>query len=399
MSIPKAEILLRALKREKSARKETEKMLQKKSEELFIKNQSLIKVINEKNVLLESIFKTVVDPYILMDLYGNVLKMNNAAEDFFGYQLNKGQFNISKAILEEDMSQVMDSYATLLEKGTSKGFKIRLQQKDKQIRWVEVNSSLVYDDDHKPLFAHGAIRDITEELKTRQEREELLHHLTVSNQELKDFAHVVSHDLKAPLRGMNALVTWLHEDLKQVVTDKDILLNFDLLIKKIDKMDHLINGILKYTGVDKVKRAQVKVDLNSVLQDVIENIHVPEHVNILIPNKLPYILGDKFRLHQLFQNLVSNAVKYANPEEGVVKIQYNTHKDFYEFTIQDNGIGIDEKYHKKIFEVFQTLDDHHNSTGIGLAIVKKIVTLYKGEVWVTSKPKEHTTFHVKLPIQ
>lgn len=395
MSDAKIALLEKALKRERQARKAAEKILEDKSLELYETNQNLRNILNEKEIHLESLFKTIVDPYILMDLYGNVLKMNDASQEFFGYN---DTFNVTSTLYEEDIEYAMNSYATLLKQGTFRNFRARVYNKTKEVRWIEINSSLVYNEKQEPVFAHGIVRDITEDLTAQKEREELLTHLTISNKELNDFAHVVSHDLKAPLRSMNALVTWLQEDFNELIPDnEDINENFHLLIKKIDKMDHLINGILKYAGVDKIERSEKQIDVDFLISEIIDTIHIPKHVKVIIPEKLPTIRGDKFRLHQLFQNLINNAVKYAKKEEGLVTVSYTDMNDSWEFRIQDNGKGIEKKYHEKIFNIFQTLDDHHNSTGIGLAIVTKIISLYKGKIWVESEYGNGATFVVSLP--
>ncbi len=398
MNDSKIELLEKALNRERLARKEAEKILEEKSLELYKVNQNLTTVLNEKEIHLESLFKTIVDPYILMDLYGNVVKMNDAATLFFGYNLDEQAFNVTSTLHKDDVPYAMKSYQELIEKGVFRNFRTRVYNRKKEIRWIEINSSLVFDRNNTPLFAHGIVRDITEGLQVQNEREELLKHLTISNKELNDFAHVVSHDLKAPLRSMNALVTWLQEDFNVIIKDnEEINQNFHLLIKKIDKMDHLINGILKYAGVDKVDRSHNEIDLDIVIKEITENIHIPEHITIYIPEKLPIVRGDKFRLHQLFQNLISNAIKYANTEEGKVTISHTSLENDWEFRVEDNGKGIEEKYHEKIFNVFQTLDDNNSSTGVGLSIVNKIVTLYEGKVWVTSKIDKGTIFYVSLP--
>ncbi|CAL2093480.1 histidine kinase [Tenacibaculum sp. 190524A05c] len=392
------EALEKALEREKNARIEAEKNLEERSLELQEANQNLIKVINEKDIQLESLFKTIVDPYILMDLYGNVVKMNDAAADFFGYT-SEEIFNVTSTLYPDDVDYAMQAYYELLEKGIFKNFKARVYNGKKEVRWIEINSSIVYDETGEATFAQGVVRDITERLNDQKEREQLLKNLRKSNQELNDFAHVVSHDLKAPLRSMNALVSWLQEDCLELTEDENIKENFQLLLKKIDKMDHLINGILKYASIDKIEHPKKEIDLNEVVEIILDTIHVPEHVKVNIPKKLPIAKGDKFRLHQLFQNLISNAVKYAKAENGEVTISYDTiDENFWEFQISDNGKGIPEKYHKKVFGIFETLDDHHNSTGIGLSIVKKIVDLFDGTIWVSSIEGEGATFHFTLPI-
>lgn len=396
MSQQKIDILEKALKRERLARKAAEKILEEKSLELYQTNQNLSKVLNAKQIELESLFKTIVDPYILMDLYGNVLKMNNASIEFFGYNIDEESFNVLSTLHKEDYEYAMDSFRQLLKEGSFKNFKARVYNKKRALKWIEINSSIVYDDDGKPTFAQGIIRDISEDLEVQKEREELLKNLTISNKELKDFAHVVSHDLKSPLRSMNALVTWLQEDCEPFANE-DIKQNFEHLFRKIDKMDHLISGILKYASVDKVEAKKQKTDLGIIVQEIIDTIHIPEHIKIEVSKNLPVIKGDKFRLHQLFQNLISNAVKYCKPESGLIRIDCEEMSKKWKFSIKDNGIGIEKKYHRKIFDIFQTLDDGQNSTGVGLSIVKKILAIYDGKIWLESEFGKGTTFHFTLP--
>jgi PAS domain S-box-containing protein len=392
------EMLEKALEREKRARIEAEKKLEERTFELQKANQNIRKVINEKEIQLENLFKTIVDPYILMDLYGNVVKMNDAAADFFGHDIESEVFNVTSLLVPDDVSFAKKAYNKLLEKGVIKNYKARIYDKNKEVRWIEISPSIVYDEKGKPTFTQGVLRDITDRLTIQKEKEVLLKNLKKSNQELNDFAHVVSHDLKAPLRSMNALVSWLQEDCLELSDDENIKENFELLLKKIDKMDHLINGILKYASIDKIEHPKKDVDLQEVVDIILDTIHIPEYIEVIIPKKLPVAEGDKFRLHQLFQNLISNAVKYADKDNGEVSITYETKKEYWEFQISDNGKGIPEKYHKKVFGIFETLDDHHNSTGIGLSIVKKIIDLFDGTIWVSSIEGEGATFHFTLPI-
>ena len=396
MSLNKVELLEKALKRERIARKEAEKILEKKSLELFRTNQNLIKVLNQKELELASLFNTIVDPYILMDLYGNVLKMNKASVDFVGYDTSIEVFNVKKIVYKEDLEEAFNLYKKVLKTGVYKNLKVRIYDKNKNIRWIELNSGVVNDENNKPVFIQSIFRDITDNLNAQKERDALVKNLTLSNQELKDFAHVVSHDLKAPLRSMNTLVTWLEEDCEEF-SNQSIKDNFKRLLKKIDKMDHLISGILKYASVDRVENNKKLINLQKVVNVIIATIHIPKHIDINIIKELPIIQGDKFRLHQLFQNLISNAIKYCDKEKGYVNIDFKEVGDMWEFKIEDNGVGIKEKYHKKVFEIFQTLDERENATGIGLSIVKKILMIYGGDVWINSEHGKGTTFYFTLP--
>ncbi len=229
-----------------------------------------------------------------------------------------------------------------------------------------------------------------------QKQEKLLNQLEERNQELNDYAHVVSHDLKSPLRNISTLTSWLHEDFGDSISEKAN--NYmDLMKKSIEKMEDLINGILKYSNVGARNEKSKNIDLDKVLDGIIQYIYLPKNIRIIKENRLPVIKGDSYRLHQLFQNLISNAVKYNDKEEGFVRLGCKELKTHYEFSVQDNGVGIDQKYHEKIFTTFQTLGDSNGSSGIGLSIVKKIVNSYDGEIWLESEVGKGTTFYFKLP--
>ena len=230
-----------------------------------------------------------------------------------------------------------------------------------------------------------------------KQKNKLLRDLEQSNKELNNYAHVVSHDLKSPLRSMSSLISWIQEDNASNF-DGETNKNFELLLNKVDKMDHLIEGILRYSTIDKIHQQIENVDLNLVIDDILAIIDIPKHIRVAVTtDNMPIVQGDRFRLQQLFQNIISNAVKYIDKEEGFVNIACEDMDDYYLFSIADNGIGIDEKYHKKIFQVFQILEENENSsTGIGLSIVKKIVELYSGKVWVESKKDLGTTFYFTL---
>jgi PAS domain S-box-containing protein len=232
--------------------------------------------------------------------------------------------------------------------------------------------------------------------KAEREKEQLLKDLQKSNQELNDFAHVVSHDLKSPLRGMNTLVNWIKEDLAESASD-DITTNLNLLLRRIDRMDLMINGILNYASIDKLDKEEKKVDLNVIVNDVLDANHIPEHFIVNIKNELPILKGDSYKLMQLFQNLITNAVKYCDKEQGIIEIDCTAIKKFWQFSISDNGMGIAEKYQEKIFQIFQVLEESEYSTGVGLSIVKKVIDFYEGDIWLESEVGVGTTFYFTLP--
>lgn len=252
------------------------------------------------------------------------------------------------------------------------------------------------DDNEKKLTGielAGLIEEQASQIaEIEKHREVLLQNLEKSNKELNDYAHVVSHDLKSPLRSMNALINWIKEDYATVL-DEQAQNTFDMLLKKVDKMDHLINGILKHASIDKVNYQKKEIDLNVLVQDIIDIVYIPEHIEVTIINSLPTIECNKFRTQQVFQNLISNAIKYNDKEKGWVKISCTDQESYWQFEIADNGPGISKQYHNKIFQIFQTLDSKKESTGVGLSIVKKVVDLCGGKIWLDSDETVGTTFY------
>ena len=231
--------------------------------------------------------------------------------------------------------------------------------------------------------------------RIEQQRENILHDLEKRNRELREYAQIVSHDLKSPLRNIMTLIDWIKEDSTDL--DASFQSHFYSIESNIHKMDNLIHGILEYAIADQKQEIKHKIDLNQLISDTINMLHTPDHVDIIIMNKMPVVYAEKTRLRQLFQNLISNAIKAVSAkEQGEVKIGLSESETFYNFYVEDNGHGIEKRYHKKIFEIFQTLEEDAKSTGIGLSIVKKIIEYYDGQINLVSKPNNGTKFSFSL---
>jgi signal transduction histidine kinase len=239
------------------------------------------------------------------------------------------------------------------------------------------------------------LEDVNE---SRTELQQVNKEYDMANKELEEFAYVVSHDLKAPLRAISQLTYWIDEDYSEVF-DADGREKMDLILQRVKRMDGLIDGILRYSRVGRIKEKNEQLDLNLLVAEVIDNIAPPDTVRIELQNELPMVFSDPIRMVQVFQNLIENGVKYMDKDEGVVTIGCVDRDEHWEFSVADNGPGIDEKYQSKIFKIFQTLKprDEHESTGIGLTLVKKIINLYGGTVWVESKPGYGSAFFFTLP--
>lgn len=241
------------------------------------------------------------------------------------------------------------------------------------------------------------IKQQTKEIvKINKQREELLKNLEKQNEALNEYAHMVSHDLKAPLRSIDTLINWFIEDNSELMNDTNRE-SLNLILSNVEKMDTLINGILNYSAIDKQEINDRLIDLSILVDDVLRTIHVPKHIKIKIINKLPKVVGNDFRYKQLFQNIIQNAIKYNNKEAGIVEIGSSETATEFQFYIKDNGVGIPERFQEKIFKIFSKLESDNESSGIGLSIVKKIVEVYHGKIWLESEENIGTTFYFTIP--
>ncbi|WBX72636.1 PAS domain S-box protein [Tenacibaculum pacificus] len=694
MSQNRIDILERALKRQKAARKIAEKILEDKSRELYLiyeelkeTNTKLEESLKEKSSELKGVFQNINDSYLIMDLSGNVLKMNDSAIDFFGYDISKDKLNVKKLIYPEDSDYSFKSFYKLYKTGSFSNYVARILTKKNEVKWVQINATLIYDKNNKKIAAQGIIRNITEtkrttELISEQKKEldviiensslgialiqqgefiktnsvfqnflgysedefleltikdisfkedfqlskkyldkmdsgaidnfvldrrykrkngsilwvkanvnavrdtfgaikyqvvlvedvtlkrertliidmindlaksilgkdniyeiawevtqkiakylgskdcviylvnhknntleqiasnflkldkkrikkniipigegiagnvakfgkavivndtskdsryiiegerrfseisvpiisegkvigvidsehidknhyrkehlhtleniaslvsmqlksainirfrkktevknkQLLSQLEKSNDELNEYAHIVSHDLKSPLRSIDALVSWVKTD-NEGRLDEVTLANFKLIEETLQTMEDLISSVLEYSSSGTETNDKVKVDLNLIIDSLKKTLFIPDNICIQVVKKLPIVNGDTTKFKQLFQNLISNAIKFNNKDKGLIEIDFIEKTFLYQFSVKDNGIGIAEQFHDKIFKIFQSLNKRPDSTGIGLSIVKKIVNLYEGTIWLESEPELGTTFYFTI---
>ncbi len=239
---------------------------------------------------------------------------------------------------------------------------------------------------------------LTERKEAELKQDQLVKELAAVNQELSDFAHVTSHDLKAPLRGIGTIIEWLN----QAYGDKFDAQGKEWLAHLNDRLNlahALIDGILQYSSVGRQKETVTAVHLDSLVRDVIQVVGLDDSL-FDVRGPLPVVQCDPIRMRQVFQNLISNAIKYnPKPKKRVTITCTSDSVAFWKFAVADNGPGIEEKYFPKIFQMFETLQPKNksNSTGIGLPLTKKIVEMYGGKIWVESKMGDGTTFFFTFP--
>jgi PAS domain S-box-containing protein len=548
MSKQEIELLQRALDRQVKARKEAEKILESKSKELYDTlhylredNNRLKGLLQEKTSELEGVFFNIPDPYLVINLKGQVIKMNQAAKLFLGFDTEKEDFYAAQLVHHEYLMATLQSFGLLQEVGILKNFKTKINIKSGGSRFVQVNANLIYDASGVPIAAQGVLRDVTNEeevsaileeqkeaLKDSQKRleavisdlqaqkekyssiianmnlglvevdnedlvqlvnksfctlsgytekelygnklgqllhvsdpkiilvhqknrlkgisdtyevnvqvkggqkkhwlisgaprynekgqvigsigihlditeqyelseqkEQLLKDLESSNEGLQEYAHIVSHDLKSPLRSISALASWLEEDFGDKLGPAG-LSQLNLMQDKIASMDQLITGILRYSSIGSEKARFEICPTLKLVQQLKATIYWPEQIALRFNGTMPSIKADKTQLQQLFQNLLSNAISHMDKPKGQIEIGYNDLGDLHEFSVKDNGIGIPKAYKEKIFEIFETLESEKGSSGIGLSIVKKIVQLHGGTIWVKSEYGAGATFYFTI---
>lgn len=391
MSLQEIYKLQKELANEKKARQEVEKILQYKSRNLILisrdlklANHKLKELLEKKSTQLQGVFENINDAYLLVDMDLNIINMNEKAEALFDHKLTDKPLNFSEIVYKKDANYALDSFNKLLQSGSFNNFTFRIHTKKGEVKWVQINASLFRDNQKKKMFAQGIVRDITEIKNLTLEKEAFVQELKRKNEELEEYAHIVSHDLKSPLRSLNALFSWVKSD-NEGKLDSVTINNFKHIDETIQNMELLISDILTYSSANVKMDNEHEIDLNKIVDEVIKSISIPSHIKVIRQCKLPTIKGEKIKFQQLFQNLISNAIRFIDKEEGFVKINCKEEESFYSISIEDNGIGIEPKFHEKIFKVFQSLNQENSSTGVGLSIVKKIINLYGGEIHVESE--------------
>ena len=334
------------------------------------------------NSLLKRQIDKLIKPELLKDLTPFLKAINDSYENY------EDQLSMSQRAMKISSDELFEANKKLREEANS------LKEVNQNLSAVLTSMNLDANklaDEKEFDQAKYLKKQALEIVAINNQREQLLKNLEIQNEELNEYAHVVSHDLKAPLRNIDTLVNWIIEDNKERIGE-EFLNSLNLVLSNVEKMDLLIKGILDYSTIDKLESEDRLLNINMLIDEVLRTILIPNRIEIKIHKNLPKIFGNAWRFKQIFQNLIQNAIKYNDKEIGIIEIGAVEKENLYEFFVKDNGIGISSKYHERIFKVFTKLENTNSSSGIGLSIVKKIVHYYKGEIWLESKEGEGTTF-------
>ncbi|TLS73538.1 PAS domain S-box protein [Mariprofundus erugo] len=364
--------------------------------------------IEEQAERMEAILDTAMDGIISIDVNGNILTFNQAASAIFGYSEEEVRGESVKLLMPEPYRNRFDAWlATCLVEGDDRiiGKSIESTALNRRGREVPINLAVNEVRLHGERSFTAVIHDISDRKRAEIAMQQRNTALEISNRELQDFAYVASHDLQEPLRKIRAFGDRLKSRADTSLDDK----GRDYLARMLDaaeRMQVLISSLLSYSRITTQAKPFDRVNLNEVVTGVISDLETRiEAVNGRVEvAPLPELDVDSLQMRQLFQNLIGNALKFRRPDVApVVRISAHTvagqRPAMWEIQVADNGIGFEEKYATRVFEVFERLHSRadYEGTGIGLAVCRKIAERHGGTISVRSKPGEGSTFSVILP--
>ncbi|MCW3118763.1 MAG: sensor signal transduction histidine kinase [Chitinophagaceae bacterium] len=377
--------------------------------------------INEKLKKSEELYHKMIDEVedyaiLLMDKEGIVQNWNRGAEKIKGYKEEEivgKSFKIFYPPKEQKdgLPEKLIQEAAENGKALHEGWRVR---KDGSTFWGSVVITCIHDKDNGIIGFSKVTRDLTERKIAEENEKKYTRELEFQNKELRQFAYVASHDLKEPLRKIIFYNTYISDESSTKLSEKEITyLNRSLDAAR--RMQLLIDDLLDYSKTNDPYQNFERVDLNSILKDVTNDLkEFNENKQVIIhSDQLPVVKAVRFQMKQLLDNLVGNALKYHHPDRNPeIRITCETMKgkdftakeelsdrNYYKISIIDNGIGFDNSYAEKIFELFQRLNEKtiHSGTGIGLSICRKIVENHNGFITASGKSGEGATFDIYLP--
>ena len=354
--------------------------------------------------LLLKIIETSPDGLIVVNNRGKILLANAQMENLFGYQKSEMVGQNVELFLPSNLRSLHEIHTDNYIQNASPrkvytGRELFGQKKGGELFPVEINLS-PFEEGPDGMFVTASIRDNTTRKELLEELNFTFNTLENTNKDLRQFAFIASHGLKTMIRGIGSLISFLEIDYKDKHDSK--AKGYIRQIKeRVTLLYNSLEEIFKYSTLASLKDKVVEIDTSELITNVIHSLRKSDDIEIFIQDNIPSIYLKKKHAKELFYHLIENAIIHRDQQKGFVKISGNYVKesDSYIFTIEDNGIGIEEKYFDKIFEIFQKLNPstEHASSGLGLPIVKKITELYGGNIEVKSTFGKGSVFTLTIP--
>jgi PAS domain S-box-containing protein len=360
------------------------------------------------------------DAITIQDFEGNITAWNYGAEQMYGYSKEEAlKMNIRSLTPPGKEAEQKEFTSQLMAGKTVPWFETQRVTKDRCIIDVWMVVTKLVDEAGKPIGIATTERDITERRQAEQERKRLNFMLDAKSKGLEQMLYSASHDLRAPLVNIQGYSKELQSDLKmleniiesedipEIIKDKllalirkDIPDSLRYIIISTEKMDQLLKGLLRMCRLGRIKLNIEQLDMNTLISSILDTHQFQRKekgVKVEV-GELPVCKGDAGQINQVFSNLLDNALKYIESERpGVIKISGRTEGENAIYCIEDNGIGIAPEYHEKIFDLFYKIDPDRGGEGLGLSIVKTILNMHGGKIWLESVLGKGSKFNVSLP--
>lgn len=360
--------------------------------------------LREATGYLESLINYANAPIIVWDSTFRITRFNSAFARLTGFSVDEviGR-ELGMLFPEESRDESLGRIVRTLSGEHFESVEIPVLTTEGGVRIALWNSANIYGNYGKTVVATIAQgQDITERKRLEEELRLTIADLARSNEELEQFAYVASHDLQEPLRMVGSYVQLIEKKYKGRL-DKDADEFMEYAVDGAKRMQELINDLLAYSRVGRRGTEFSRVGMNRVLETVERNLRVSiEQKNATITaDELPVVAGDEVQLVQLLQNLISNSIKFRSEADPRVRVSASRQDDEWLFAVEDNGIGFEQRYAKRIFNIFQRLQGRgeYEGTGIGLAISSRIVQRHGGAIWARSEPGGGSVFYFTIPVE
>jgi PAS domain S-box-containing protein len=343
---------------------------------------------------LERFFSVTPDLLCIIQRDGRFVKTNRAWQDIFDYSTEELKLDQFLDFVHPDDREMTLKALHYMGELAPVEFVNRYRGKNGEYRFIEWHFQPYGD------LIYSAARDITERKCADIERDDLIHELERRNAELERFTYTVSHDLKSPLITIRGFLGFLEKD---VLTGNVERLQIDMrrIVEATEKMQRLLNELLDLSRIGRIITPPQEIAFEILVHDALQLVssHLAQHnVTVQVAPDLPHVHGDRVRLVEVLQNLVDNAAKFMGAQpHPQIEIGVCTLDDQQAFFVRDNGIGIDSQHHDKVFGLFNKLDPKSEGTGVGLALVKRIIEVHGGRIWVESDGVHGSTFYFTLP--
>ncbi len=334
--------------------------------------------------------------YHSLNSSGEIIEINDTELTWLGYTREEviGQLSFRDFMTPESQRKFEESFDQFKITGFVQDLEFDFRRKDKTSFPIVLNASAVYDHAGKFLYSRSTVFDNTLRKAAEQKA-------SILRAELESFTYSVSHDLRAPLRSIDGYAKILQEDFSQSLDEegKRILA---VITTNANRMGQLIDDLLDFSRIGRKELSRSHVDMDQLVKTILAESNVEENSQLKIEiEPLGYANADPSLIRQVWINLISNAIKYsAKQPVSKIKIARTNLGDFIQYQISDNGVGFDMKYVGKLFEVFQRLHKQQDfaGTGVGLAIVKRIITRHGGSISAAASPQNGATFTFTLPL-